>query len=265
MKLKDENLSSLNKRGIYSITSDKGKRYIGSTKKSFLSRMKTHVAKLQCNWHQNEHLQNAWCKYGTDKFTFELLEVIEDKESTEERETYWIAFYKSADREYGYNINPYPDKAPSMGEESKDKIRQTLIRRYKAGEIPMNEGNFKKGIQVWNKGKKYKSTDHLKVPKTRTDKVVEKLRIQKEKSRAIMSAVEIYSNGEMIGIWANVMELEEYSLTDENILPIESRFKTEMRRGKPQKYLSHAHINKACKSNTPYKGLMFKYHIPGPR
>ena len=144
MKITDESLSSLNKKGIYSITSVSGKRYIGSTRKSFLSRIKTHTAKLRCNWHQNEHLQNAWNKYGSDAFTLEILEVIENNESIEERETYWISFYKSAKREYGYNINPYPNKAPSLGEESKDKIRQTLKRRYKAGGNTIKQWQFQK-------------------------------------------------------------------------------------------------------------------------
>lgn len=265
MKIIDESLSSLNKRGIYSITSDSGKRYIGSTKKSFLSRMNTHFGKLKCKHHPNEHLQLAWSKYGSESFTFEILEIIEDKEITEARETYWIAFYKSADRKYGYNINPYPDIAPSMGEESKDKIRETLKRRYKSGEIPLNEGNFKKGIQVWNKGKKYESTDHLKVPKTKTDKFMNKYKLDSERRRREMSPVEVYKDGNLIGVWNNAIELSEYSMTIENNIPVNSRFKTAMRRGKPRNYLAKNHIQNACNTNTPYKGLTFKYHIPGPR
>lgn len=259
MKIKDESLSSLNKKGIYSITSGKGKRYVGSTKKSFLSRMKTHLGKLNRKCHPNEHLQLAWSKYGSDTFKFEILEVVEDNEFTEERETYWIEQYKSAERDHGYNINPYPGKAPSLGEESKDKISKTLKRRYKNGEIPLNEGNFKKGIEVWNKGKKYKSTDHLKVPKTMTDKFLKKYENDRIRLRNKMLPVEVYEGEKLIGIWKNTIELQEYSLTDKNTIPVNSKFKTKMRRGKPQKYLCSTHVHEACKNNTQYKGLKFKY------
>ncbi len=264
MKIKDESLSSLNEKGIYSITHDSGKRYVGSTKKSFVSRMKTHVGKLQCSWHQNDHLQSAWNKYGTDSFTFEVLEVIEDNELVRDREEYWIKYHDAANRAYGYNINAHPDKSPILTPESIEKMRNTLKTRYANGEIPLNAGNFKKGIQVWNKGKKYKSTDHLKVPKTITEKFLNKYKNDRERRRSKMLPIEVYCGEKLIGIWDNAKVLEEYSLTAENTIPVNSKFKAEMRRGKPRQYLNAAHINIAYKTNTLYKGLIFKFKIPGP-
>ena len=40
-------------------------------------------------------------KYNPSSFTFEILELV-DKEKLNERETYWINFYKTKD--YGLNI-----------------------------------------------------------------------------------------------------------------------------------------------------------------
>jgi len=36
-----------------------------------------HFSKLRCNKHVNQHLQNAWNKYGKESFEFEVLETVE--------------------------------------------------------------------------------------------------------------------------------------------------------------------------------------------
>lgn len=264
MKIKDESLSSLTLKGIYSITNSNGKRYIGSTKKSFLSRFQTHHAKLRCKQHQNKHLQLAWGKYGVNEFTFEVIEVIEKNEIVEIREKFWIEFYNSGNREKGYNINIDPCKAPSLNNEVRSKIKETLIRKYVSGELSLNSGNFVKGIEVWNKGKKYKNTDHLKVPKTITDKVIMKRIKHSEMIRERLPKVEVYKEGNLLGIWNSAKDLEEFSLLEENKLPIKSRFKGEMRRGKPSKFLATNHINLSCKEEIPYKGLYFKFVNQAP-
>jgi hypothetical protein len=47
-------------------------------------------------------LQNAYNTYGTGNFTIEIIEECTE-ENLDEREIYWIDFYHSYDREYGYN------------------------------------------------------------------------------------------------------------------------------------------------------------------
>ncbi len=160
MKIKDTSVENLHLKGIYSITSDKGKRYIGSTKKSFQGRFKTHFEKLRSSNHMNEHLQSSWNKNGSNYFVFEILEILID--NFEEREGYWIEFYESWDRLKGYNIIRNPMIAPSQDETVRKRISNTLKRKYKSGEIKLNKSNWKPGTPPWNKGKKYKSTDHLK-------------------------------------------------------------------------------------------------------
>lgn len=48
--------------------------------------------------HFNIHLQNAWDKYGSDNFLFEILEEC-DKECLKDKEEYYIQTLKSNDRE----------------------------------------------------------------------------------------------------------------------------------------------------------------------
>jgi len=44
--------------------------YIGQTARSFKARFNEHKSKLNRNVHTNQHLQNAWNKYGSNNFGF---------------------------------------------------------------------------------------------------------------------------------------------------------------------------------------------------
>lgn len=60
--------------GIYKIVNTvNNKYYIGSTR-NFKDRWRRHLNALQNNRHINKHLQNAWNKYGSDKFQFKIIE-----------------------------------------------------------------------------------------------------------------------------------------------------------------------------------------------
>lgn len=63
-------------KGIYKIiNSANGKYYVGSSV-NVERRMKRHRFYLRGNYHDNSYLQNAWNKYGEDKFDFVLLEIV---------------------------------------------------------------------------------------------------------------------------------------------------------------------------------------------
>lgn len=61
-----------------------------------------HDWKLRNNIHDNKYLQRSWNKHGKDNFRFEIVEELEDSSMLNDRETYWIKYY----RENGdcYNI-----------------------------------------------------------------------------------------------------------------------------------------------------------------
>jgi group I intron endonuclease len=99
-----------NQCGIYIITNlINDKVYVGSTinKYGIYKRMYEHLYNLRKGKHINEHLQSAWNLYGEENFNFEILEIVDTLEMVNKREEYFIEYYKSYNREYGYNICRY--------------------------------------------------------------------------------------------------------------------------------------------------------------
>lgn len=71
--------------GIYCIINIKNNKcYIGSTK-YISSRLWKHRSLLRNKKHDNQHLQNAWNKYGEDNFDYYIVEKC-NIELLEERE-----------------------------------------------------------------------------------------------------------------------------------------------------------------------------------
>ena len=77
------------KCGIYQIRNlVDNKIYIGSSK-SLYQRLRRHLNNLRKNKHDNQHLQNAFNKYGESSFIFEIVEFCNLSEQYEV-EQYWI-------------------------------------------------------------------------------------------------------------------------------------------------------------------------------
>ena len=91
------NLCTKNISGIYIITNlVNGKRYIGSTNDLY-ERSYAHIYHLTEQNHSNKHLQNAWNKYGSDKFVIGVLEYVEEEKRLERESYYILNLYDRAD------------------------------------------------------------------------------------------------------------------------------------------------------------------------
>ena len=87
---------------IYKITNKiNGKVYIGQTKKTIEERFQEHLKKAKI--HTNRYLYDAMNKYGYNNFQVSKIEECNNAK-LDEREIYWIAYYKSNNKKYGYNM-----------------------------------------------------------------------------------------------------------------------------------------------------------------
>lgn len=118
---------------IYKITNPKGKIYIGQTK-DYRKRL-NHYRILNCK--TQYRLYNSLKKYGFNNHVFEIIEEVSVKVS-DEREQYWISFYKSywKDENKGLNLNKGGDR-PKHTEETKNKISKSITgaNNYKAKKL----------------------------------------------------------------------------------------------------------------------------------
>lgn len=119
--------------GIYCILCvPTGKRYIGLTKNLRLRR-RVHVCMLRQGYHRNQHLQSAWSLYGEQNFEWTVQEEC-PPDQLEERELFWIAHYKTADRKHGYNKSPGGER-PQVSAET----RALMSRMFKGRKLPAHQ------------------------------------------------------------------------------------------------------------------------------
>lgn len=129
--------------GIYKITNIiNNKIYVGQAGKGLNTiegRIKSHKYDLKNNKHGNKHLQSSYNKYtllyGEYCFTFEIIEECK-KDELDDKETYWINFYKSYDRKYGYNKDfggskgiPTKETKQKMSDSAKGKILSDITKQ----------------------------------------------------------------------------------------------------------------------------------------
>ena len=109
--------------GIYKITNLKnGMVYIGQSI-NVCNRMCQHRSDLRGNRHNNDKLQKSWNKYGEDNFMFETIEICK-KSQLNDREVYWINYYKSNTRYLGFNMDSGGNANKTVSEETKKKISE---------------------------------------------------------------------------------------------------------------------------------------------
>lgn len=92
---------------IYSACNNRS--YIGITC-DLRRRKREHFGDLKAGKHHNAHLQNAYNQYGSQAFTWYVVESINDDADIKSREKYWIAHFDSYAN--GYNLTQGGDEQP---------------------------------------------------------------------------------------------------------------------------------------------------------
>lgn len=82
-----------------------GKVYIGQTTKSLRKRVIQHMTNSRPTTKSHKsYFHRALYKYGIENFSLDVVERCNTKEELDEREIYWIAYYNSTNKNFGYNI-----------------------------------------------------------------------------------------------------------------------------------------------------------------
>lgn len=217
----------MQKHYIYKITClVNGKIYIGQTKNK-TKRIQEHKRTLGKNEHYSVHMQRAWNKYGKKNFKFEIVEECSEN-NIDNRECYWINFYKSNCPEYGFNQESGGSKHKQHSEASKQKMSAYAlkVKRWQGKNNPNYGGRLwdeerrkyysKINKAMWTPEKRKAKSEAMKKVYNH-DNALEAVRVK---------VVKLTLGGEYVGTYNSVTEA-----------------------GESIKQGSAAHISDCCKGN----------------
>lgn len=99
------------------------KVYIGQTIVSFNERVYEHTRRALKN-KDSIYFHRAIKKYGKNNFIFEEIDKCESFDELNYFEKYWIKFYRSNNKKYGYNLTSGGRSNFFVSESTREKIRQ---------------------------------------------------------------------------------------------------------------------------------------------
>lgn len=154
--------------GIYCIRNTINQKvYIGKSI-NIRQRIWNHISNLNSknNKSENQHLINAWWKYGRDNFEYFVLEIIDkDQENIEnifkDKELFWMDYYKSYDRSKGYNLRRDSSTKMIVHEETRKKYSLAQTKRYSNNEERIKTGL--KSSEFWKNNPEIKEQMSKKV------------------------------------------------------------------------------------------------------
>ena len=129
-----------------------GKVYIGQTVVPVRKRLIQHMT-FSRPWTKchKTYFHKALNKYGLINFKFDVIEICASQEELDLREKYWISYYKSNNRNFGYNIEcggKDGRKGIALTNEHKNKLLLANIgKKHKPETIKKREDAMK---SLWN-------------------------------------------------------------------------------------------------------------------
>ena len=102
------------------------KIYIGKTTQTLEDRIVKHYSQLK----DDTYFHRALKKYPKDNWHWEEIDIADSLEEINEKERYWISFYKAMNPDVGYNRTEGGDGPPSMDKINYDKSRETRLKRH---------------------------------------------------------------------------------------------------------------------------------------
>lgn len=134
--------------GVYKITNTvNGKCYIGRTM-CFYRRSHHYIYDFnnQRSRQINEYLLRSMTKHGLDNFTFSVVEICE-MDIVEDRELFWMEYFNSTDRDFGYNLRKDKSGAMIVHDSTRKKISDRLKLEWDSG---TRDGHSEKLKASWD-------------------------------------------------------------------------------------------------------------------
>ena len=179
-----------------------GKVYIGQTNQSPSRRWKNGSG-----YRNQDYFWNAIQKYSWDGFEHEILfsNLTQDEANAKEKEL--ISYYKSNNRDYGYNISNGGNSIGKHSEETKIKISESNIGKTHTQESKLKMSKAKKGRESSFKGKKH--TEEAKRKNSESHKgrknpyLAERNKVFNARATSI---IQLDENGKFIGEFKSIRE-----------------------------------------------------------
>ena len=145
--------------GIYMITNIVTNMiYIGQSN-NIDSRWRSHLSYLKNNTHYNSYLQRSFNIYGRDNFVLSILEEC-NTDLLDDRERYWIDYYKATDKKYGYNHL-------EGGQVTRIVHDETRQRMSESGKLKIFSDEHKRHITDSMNGRKYSEESKKKMSQSK--------------------------------------------------------------------------------------------------
>ena len=140
---------------IYKITNTiNGKVYIGQVyNKSIQARFERHIKEASQN--HSMHIDRAIYKYGKDNFMVEQIDEANSLSELNEKERYWIKFYNSTNKTFGYNLTPGGDGGNTYLNKTKEELDE-----------------IKRKISIANSGKNNAMSVAIKALNVKTNEII---------------------------------------------------------------------------------------------
>lgn len=134
------------------------KIYIGQTINSLEYRKSQHVRDSE-NEHRRKtvYFHNAIHKYGAENFEFAQIDSASSQEELDEKEQYWINYYKSSDRNYGYNLDSGGKSGGCKNELTRERIGAATRDRW---DNPVLADKMLNGLRKGTEAMKLKAEDN---------------------------------------------------------------------------------------------------------
>lgn len=165
-----------------------GKIYIGKTIHDLEYRKRSHFEDASAN--RGYYFHRALCKYGVENFDWQVIDEAATEQELNEKEKYWIQFYKSFDPQFGYNLTMGGDGGlvvaavrekirkshigVSFTNDRKKKMSDALKGREITAEWRERISNSMKGKQAWNKGIPHSDETRQKISAAKKGKSLKK-------------------------------------------------------------------------------------------